>query len=103
MQHPGIAWSRALLVVDGTYGIGNGRTLPAGPLRQPWPEALAAADAIVLVGEDRTGILKLSEGKPLFRASIGSAGDYSDLAGRRLLAFAGMPMSAEDWRARHRA
>lgn len=90
LQHHGIGWSRALLVVDGSYGIGNGRTLPAGPLRQPWTDVLDAADAIVLLGEDRAGMLDRCAAKPVFRAFIEPDGDCSDLVARPVLAFAGI-------------
>lgn len=42
----------ALLVIDAGYGAGNGRCLPAGPLRAPLDAQFAAADALVLIGQD---------------------------------------------------
>jgi tetraacyldisaccharide 4'-kinase len=42
---------RAFVVVDGSRGFGNGRCLPAGPLREP-REALREADAVVLHGTE---------------------------------------------------
>lgn len=94
LQHPGLAPSLALLVVDGRHGIGNGRTLPAGPLRERWSDALAKAGAVVLLGEDEAGIGGLCGDRPVVRAAIEPVGDVRDLAGRRVLAFAGIAQPA---------
>ena len=51
LQNPALAKTVSLLVVDGVQGFGNGRFLPAGPLREPAGRALARADAVVLVGD----------------------------------------------------
>lgn len=47
----------ALLLVDGARGLGNGRVLPAGPLRAPFDAQLALADGLVVVetGRGRDG------------------------------------------------
>lgn len=93
LQHPGLAWSLALLVVDGGQGLGNGRVVPAGPLREPWPKAMAKADAVVLIGEDDAGIAARVAPKRLLRARLRPVGD--GLAGRRVLAFAGIGYPAK--------
>lgn len=46
LQHTALPRSIELCVVDGDRRFGNGRVLPAGPLRQPL-ERLAAVDAVV--------------------------------------------------------
>lgn len=49
LQHLRMAQDCRIVVVDGERGFGNGRLLPAGPLREPVGE-LGAADAIVVHG-----------------------------------------------------
>ena len=88
LQNPGLAKDLAFLVVDGAPGFGNGRLLPAGPLREPVAAAAARCRAAVLIGEDRTGALaKLPPGMPVLRASLVAEEGF---AGRRVLAFAGI-------------
>lgn len=62
----------AFLVVDGADPFGNGRVFPAGPLREPFGRALSRADAVAIVGEDRTSLepaLRRFKG-PVFRARL---------------------------------
>lgn len=46
-QHRRLARDLDIVVVDASRGLGNGRLLPAGPLREP-PSGLARAGAVVL-------------------------------------------------------
>jgi tetraacyldisaccharide 4'-kinase len=50
LQHHALARDVEIAVVDGSRGVGNGRLLPAGPLREP-ASRLAAVDAVVVNGE----------------------------------------------------
>jgi tetraacyldisaccharide 4'-kinase len=60
-----------LLIVDGSYGLGNGRMLPAGPLREPLDQCLSRVDAVVIVGEDLAGVSALLPANlPRFRVDI---------------------------------
>lgn len=60
-----------LLVIDGTMGLGNGRLIPAGPLREQAGEGFSRADAFVLIGPDRRNVRRLlPPGKPVFEASV---------------------------------
>jgi tetraacyldisaccharide 4'-kinase len=90
-QNPRLAYDLALLVIDGGYGFGNGRVMPAGPLREPVTEGLGRADAVVLMGDDSlgTGAL-LGTRKPVLRARLAPAVGADRLAGRRVVAFAGI-------------
>jgi tetraacyldisaccharide-1-P 4'-kinase len=51
LQNPRLAKTLSLLVVDGGSGFGNGRVLPAGPLREKLASGLASADRVVLMGD----------------------------------------------------
>lgn len=50
LQHYALARDIEIAVVDGQRGLGNGRLLPAGPLREP-PARLRAVDHVVVNGE----------------------------------------------------
>jgi tetraacyldisaccharide 4'-kinase len=49
LQHLALGRDRELVVVDGERGAGNGRVLPAGPLREPWAR-LATSDLVLVNG-----------------------------------------------------
>lgn len=55
-QNPSLVKDVSLIVVDGGYGFGNGRMIPAGPLREPLARGLSRAQAVVVVGNDTTDI-----------------------------------------------
>jgi tetraacyldisaccharide 4'-kinase len=94
LQNPGIAKDLSLLVVDGGYGFGNGRVLPAGPLRESLAAGLARADAVVLMGDDRAGVGALLGAKPVLRARL-VAERAGQFAGRPVVAFAGIGRNAK--------
>jgi tetraacyldisaccharide 4'-kinase len=90
-QNPSLRKDISLIVVDGGTGFGNGRVIPAGPLRETIDAGLTRAGAIVVVGADRTGIRKsYGDRLPVFSARVTPTSDAEDLRGRRVLAFAGI-------------
>lgn len=91
LQNPTLAKDLSLLVVDGGTGFGNGRVLPAGPLREPIATGAARCGAAVLIGPDRTGALgRLPPHLPVLRAHLVQDAAIEQLRGRRVLAFAGI-------------
>jgi tetraacyldisaccharide 4'-kinase len=56
LQHYALARDMEIAVVDASRGLGNGLSLPAGPLREP-RSRLREADAVVLLGGTVTGAL----------------------------------------------
>lgn len=92
-QNPTIAKTMSLIVVDAGYGFGNGRVIPAGPLRESLARGLARADAVVLLGTDAEACsverIGIGESLPVVPALLQPiAGER--LAGSRLFAFAGI-------------
>ena len=90
-QNRSVEKDLSLVVIDGGYGFGNGRLLPAGPLREPADAGLARADAVVIVGDDRAGVRRrLPAGLPVVEARLAPGRGRELLAGRRVAAFAGI-------------
>jgi tetraacyldisaccharide 4'-kinase len=90
LQNPTLAKDFSFLVIDGYAGFGNRRVIPAGPLREPVAAAAARCAAAVLIGDDRCRAREaLPPGLPVLRARLELQG-LQDLAGRRVLAFAGI-------------
>jgi tetraacyldisaccharide 4'-kinase len=91
LQNPSLKKDLKLVVVDGGYGFGNERVLPAGPLREPIQRGLARADAFVVVGPDRLGLAaRLRPRAPVLMASLAPDAAAQGLAGHKVHAFAGI-------------
>jgi tetraacyldisaccharide 4'-kinase len=96
LQHLRLARDFELVVIDGARGLGNGRLLPAGPLRE-LPARLGSVGAVVINGEPRAGLLdtlaRLGAPAPLLMRMVPAAikpvcaaagGAGAALFGRRL-------------------
>ena len=90
-QNPRLGKSVSIVVVDGGAGFGNGRVIPAGPLREPIAAGLARADAVAILGADNVGIAaSLPEGMPVLHGHLKPTEKSRTLDGETVLAFAGI-------------
>lgn len=90
-QDPTVGKNLSLIVVDGGYGFGNGNLIPAGPLREPVAKGLSRADAVVIVGDDTTGIANRVGGRcPVLQAYLKPGEEASALVEQPVSAFAGI-------------
>jgi tetraacyldisaccharide 4'-kinase len=94
-HNPSLVKDFSALVVDARRGIGNGRVIPAGPLRAPVDAQLTRAHALVVVGRSAPDcpIAEMARERdiPVLRASLrADAAVLGTLAARRVFAFAGI-------------
>ena len=94
-QNPGLIKDGSILMIDAGQGFGNGRVIPAGPLREPVKDGLARADAVVLVGDARSRDMTLQiwpvlQTLPLVGASLIPQKTGLSLDAVKVVAFAGI-------------
>jgi tetraacyldisaccharide 4'-kinase len=94
-QNPAIAKDASFIVIDSNRGLGNGRVLPAGPLRAPLDLQIARTDALVVIGDGvaATGVAALVAGRggPVLTARlVPDETSVAALRSKRVLAFAGI-------------
>lgn len=94
-QNPSLTKDLAILLIDGHRGIGNGRILPAGPLRAPLEAQIARAQALLIVGPPAGAQAVAARASrhelPIFHGRLEpDRQTIAALGGRRVLAFAGI-------------
>lgn len=94
-QNPAVFKDLSIVVVDAARGFGNGRVLPAGPLRETVSAGLARADFVLSIGDDRTqGIFSDRWGGrvpcPRLTGRLHPLATGLDWQGMDVLAFAGI-------------
>lgn len=90
-QNPALHKDLSLVVVDAARGFGNGRVIPAGPLREPVARGLARTDLVLSIGGVRA--------QEKFRADWGQALPVPHLTAQLEplqtgMPFAGLPVLA---------
>jgi tetraacyldisaccharide 4'-kinase len=95
LQNPSLRRDFTLAVIDGGAGFGNGRLLPAGPLRAPIELQLQHSSAALVIGEGDAGraaaALFETTGKPVFHGRLApDANAALRMLGARVVAFAGI-------------
>ena len=92
LQNPYLAKDLSLVVVDGSTGFGNGRLIPAGPLRERVSAGLERSQAMILMGGDTHGAIRsaVEAGVPVIHAALSPTVESSGLRGQAVLPFAGI-------------
>jgi tetraacyldisaccharide 4'-kinase len=86
-QNFSVAKDLSLLVIDAETGFGNGKIIPAGPLRESVRSGFARADAVILTGNGAPDLVRF-EG-PIFRARFVPK-PHPPLQDEKVIAFAGI-------------
>lgn len=94
-QNPTVEKTFSIVVVDASLGFGNGRVLPAGPLREPVEQGLKRADLLLSIGDAKAQAHFLSIWGdqvtiPHLAAHLKTLETGINWQGQRVMAFAGI-------------
>jgi tetraacyldisaccharide 4'-kinase len=95
-QTAGLVRDLSVVVVDAVQGFGNGRVIPAGPLREPVAKGLARADLVLSIGpgpaQDRFRVEygRMIGALPHLSGHLAPLPTGMDWAGLPVVAFAGI-------------
>lgn len=94
LQNPDLAKDLSIALVDGSFGIGNGMVVPAGPMRAPLDALVPSVDCVVVIGEDRAGIAARVAGRrPVLAGRLeADRGAAAGLRGAKIVAFSGIAL-----------
>jgi tetraacyldisaccharide 4'-kinase len=84
-QNGALAHDLSLIVVDAHIGFGNGRVIPAGPLREPVAAGMRRADLLLSIGD--------AEGQARFADRWGKAVTVPRLEGALVPLATGLPLT----------
>ena len=95
LQNPDLIKDISIVVVDAVKGFGNGRCIPAGPLREPVKAGMARADLLLSIGPQSAQERFVEEWGgditvPHLRGQLEPLKTGMNWKGAKLLAFAGI-------------
>jgi len=81
----------SFLVIDGSLALGNGKTIPSGPLRESLNFALKRIDAVIIIGDDTHHIEEnLPCNIPVFSGNITVIKESIPDKSKKYIAFCGL-------------